>query len=76
MEKRTPHYPLSRVKALIEADEVRSTLTALAGAAALGLDFDGMLDVIRELRPADFYKSMTTPLTIESGRMSTDRRRA
>jgi len=60
MEKRTPHYPLSRVKALIEADEVRSTLTALAGAAALSLDFDGMLDVIRELRPADFYKSMTT----------------
>jgi len=60
MEKRTPHYSLSWVKALIEADKVRSTVSALSGAAALGLDFDAMLDVVRGLRPADFYKSMTT----------------
>jgi len=26
----------------------------------LGFDFDGMLNVVRGLRPADFYKSMTT----------------
>ena len=60
MEKRTPHYPLSRVKALMDVDKVRSTLTALSGAAALGFDFDGMLDVVRALVQSDFYKSMTT----------------
>jgi len=60
MEKRTPHQSLSGVKAMVEAGKVRSTLSALAGAAALGLDFDGMLAVILSLCPADFYKSMTT----------------
>jgi motility quorum-sensing regulator/GCU-specific mRNA interferase toxin len=37
MEKRTPHRSLSVVKALVEAGKVRSTFSALAGAAALGL---------------------------------------
>lgn len=60
MEKRNPHYPLSDVQALIQAGQVRSTISALAGAAALGLDFDGMLGVIKALTLADFYKSMTT----------------
>jgi len=35
-------------------------LSALAGAAALGLGFDEMLSVIMALCPRDFYKSMTT----------------
>jgi len=39
---------------------VRTTLTALAGGAALGFDFDGIVDVVKALAPADFYKSMTT----------------
>jgi motility quorum-sensing regulator/GCU-specific mRNA interferase toxin len=60
MEKSTPHQSLSVVKALVEASKVRSTFSALAGAAALGLDFDAMLAVLLALRPADFYKSMTT----------------
>jgi motility quorum-sensing regulator/GCU-specific mRNA interferase toxin len=60
MEKRTPHQSLSVVKAMVEAGKVRSTFSALAGAAVLGLDFDGMLAVILALRPSDFYKSMTT----------------
>jgi motility quorum-sensing regulator/GCU-specific mRNA interferase toxin len=58
MEKSTPHQSLSVVKALVEASKVRSTFSALAGAAALGLD--AMLAVLLALRPADFYKSMTT----------------
>ncbi len=60
MEKNTPHYKLSVVKALIEAGKVRSTLSALAGGAALGFDFDGIIAVIKALTPADFYKSITT----------------
>ncbi|MEB2317112.1 MAG: type II toxin-antitoxin system MqsR family toxin [Pseudomonadota bacterium] len=60
MEKGTPHCKLAIVKALIEAGQVRATFSALAGSAALGLDFDGMLDVIMTLKPQDFHKSMTT----------------
>jgi motility quorum-sensing regulator/GCU-specific mRNA interferase toxin len=43
MEKSTPHCRLSIVKSLIEAGRVRSTASALAGGAALGLDFDGIV---------------------------------
>ena len=60
MEKRTPHYPLSDVNTLLQVGKVRSTVSALAGAAALGFDFDGMFEIIKTLTPADFYKSMTT----------------
>ena len=60
MEKRTPHYQLSHVKMLIEEGKIRSTFSALAGAAALGFDFAGMVSVIAALTARDFYKSMTT----------------
>jgi motility quorum-sensing regulator / GCU-specific mRNA interferase toxin len=60
MEKRTPHCPLSIVKELVQAGKVRSTFSALAGGAALGFDFDGMVIVILALTAPDFYKSMTT----------------
>ncbi|MGB7549020.1 MAG: type II toxin-antitoxin system MqsR family toxin [Terracidiphilus sp.] len=60
MEKRTPHCKLSRVKALIEAGKVRTTHTARVGADALGFNFSEMLAVVLALKPADFYKSMTT----------------
>ena len=57
MEKGTPHDKLSVVRAMIEAGKVRSTMSALAGGAAMGFDFEG---VVMALVPADFYKSMTT----------------
>jgi motility quorum-sensing regulator/GCU-specific mRNA interferase toxin len=60
MEKQTPHYKLSVIKALIADDKVRTTKSAREGAAALGFDFDNMLKVILGLTAADFYKSMTT----------------
>ncbi len=60
MEKRTPHCKLSAVKALAETGKIRSTATALSGAAALGLDFQGMVAVVMTLNQKDFYKSMTT----------------
>ncbi len=60
MEKSTPHCRLPVVKAMIEAGKVRSTISALAGGAALGFDFAGIVEVVLALTPADFYKSMTT----------------
>jgi motility quorum-sensing regulator/GCU-specific mRNA interferase toxin len=60
MEKSTPHCKLSTVRALIEAGKVRSTKSALTGAAALGFDFEAIVAIVMALTPADFYKSMTT----------------
>ncbi len=60
MEKATPHYNLPAVKTLIEAGKVRSTQSALVGAAAMGFNFDGIIAVIMALTLKDFYKSMTT----------------
>jgi motility quorum-sensing regulator / GCU-specific mRNA interferase toxin len=60
MEKSTPHCKLPIVKALITAGKVRTTFSALAGGAMLGLDLEGILEVIMALTPSDFHKSMTT----------------
>jgi len=60
MEKHTPHCKLQGVKALVSAGQVRATWSALSGAAALGLDFDGIVATVLALTPADFHKSMTT----------------
>jgi motility quorum-sensing regulator/GCU-specific mRNA interferase toxin len=60
VEKRSPHCQLSVVKALIGRGKVRATFSALAGGAALGFDFDGIVAVVLALTSEDFYKSMTT----------------
>lgn len=60
MEKRTPHCRLAVVKALVAAGKVRTTVTALAGGAALGFGFEEIVGVVAALTPRDFYKSMTT----------------
>jgi motility quorum-sensing regulator / GCU-specific mRNA interferase toxin len=60
MEKRTPHCQLVMVKRLVQEGKVRSTFSALAGAAALGIDFNGIVATVLALTPTDFYKSMTT----------------
>ena len=62
MEKHTPSCQLIVVKLLVAQDKVRATMSALQGAAVMGLTFDDMLDVVRALTDADFYKSMTTHL--------------
>jgi motility quorum-sensing regulator/GCU-specific mRNA interferase toxin len=63
MEKRTPHCKLSRVLKLISEERYRMTGVALAGGAALDLDADGIVDVIRALpQNGTFYKSMTSNL--------------
>ena len=60
MEKSTPHCKLTVVKGLIASGRVQTTQSSRIGAVALGLDFEGMLDVIARLEAKDFYKSMTT----------------
>jgi len=60
VEKATPHCKLSVVHALINAGKVRATGSALAGGAALGFDFDGIVGVVIALTTRDFHKSMTT----------------
>jgi motility quorum-sensing regulator/GCU-specific mRNA interferase toxin len=60
MEKFTSHCDLSTVKAMVQAEKVRMTTTASIGAEALGLDFDGVIDIVMELTINDFYKSMTS----------------
>lgn len=60
MEKRTPHCNLSTVKTLVDEGRVRTTQSARQGAAVMGIDFDGMCGILKELTTTDFYKSMTT----------------
>ena len=60
MEKHSPHCQLSLIKVLIGEGKVRSTFSALAGGAALGFDFEGIVAVVLALTPKEFYKSMTT----------------
>ena len=60
MEKKTPHCKLQVLKALVASGQVKSTFSALAGGAALGLDLDGMLAIVMALDSADSTKSMTT----------------
>lgn len=60
MEKNAPHCKLSKVKALVKSGKVRATMSALSGAAALGIRFDEMLTIIASLTSKDFYKSMTS----------------
>ena len=60
MEKRKPHYPLSEVKACLQAGNFRAATLAVKGASALGFDINGMQAVIAGLTMQDFYKSMTT----------------
>ena len=54
MEKRKPHCPLPVVHRLLEQGQVRATMTALSGAAAMDLGFDDMLDIMRALTIGDF----------------------
>jgi motility quorum-sensing regulator/GCU-specific mRNA interferase toxin len=60
VEKSTPHCKLHVVRALVQANKVRFTMSAVAGGAALGFDVPGMVEVVMALTRRDFFKSMTT----------------
>ena len=60
MEKRKAHYPLTTVKRLTAERRVSFTVTAVAGAAAMGFSTDEILSVVSSLTNRNFYKSMTS----------------
>jgi motility quorum-sensing regulator/GCU-specific mRNA interferase toxin len=61
MEKRTPHYSLTDIKAVVAAPTSHPfTVTALRGGLELGLSEPEMRLVVLALSRRDFYKSMTT----------------
>ena len=60
MEKRRAHYPLTTVKRLTAERRVSFTVTAVAGAAAMGFATDDVLSVVSSLTSRDLYKSMTS----------------
>ena len=60
MEKRTPHYSLADIQAVVAAPTSRPfTLTALRGGLELGLSEPEMRLVVLALSRCSFYKSMT-----------------
>jgi hypothetical protein len=61
MEKGKPHCSLPAIKAMIAVGKVRSTLSALAGGAALGFDFAGMVEVVMSLSAKDFLQEHDDP---------------
>jgi len=61
VDKRTPHYDLSRIQAEVaRLGAAAFTKTALDGGRQMGLTTAEMLTVIASLSRRDFYKSMTT----------------
>ncbi|OGR06356.1 MAG: hypothetical protein A2511_10145 [Deltaproteobacteria bacterium RIFOXYD12_FULL_50_9] len=61
MEKRKPHYDLAMVRSLaLDASRDPFTATAKQGGAEMGLSPKEMRKVVADLKPGNFYKSMTT----------------
>ena len=62
MEKRTPHYTLSRIKELVRRGAYRVTRTALLCAARdFGyVETSQLAECVLALESRSFYKSMTT----------------
>jgi motility quorum-sensing regulator/GCU-specific mRNA interferase toxin len=61
VEKRAPHYDLTRVQAdVARLGAAAFTKTAMDGGRAMGLTSAEMLTVIASLTRRNFYKSMTT----------------
>lgn len=61
MEKRTAHYDLAVIVALVRVRRAQAfTKTALDGGRRMGLTLSEMVDVVCRLSAGDLYKSMTT----------------
>src|SRR5690348_14085197 len=60
-DKRTPTYDLVGFKkAFSSVDKLAATTVAVMGAAALGLDRQGIVDAIQTMERRHFYKSTTS----------------
>jgi len=61
MEKRTAHYNLDAIKAVVAKDGIRTfTRTARRGVALMGLSAAQAMEVVMGLTRSMLYKSMTT----------------
>jgi motility quorum-sensing regulator/GCU-specific mRNA interferase toxin len=61
--RRQPHYQLRAIKAAFsEPARINRTMTAANGAEDIGLDEQGVVDVIAALTPRDFDKSMPSDI--------------
>ncbi|MBI3585253.1 MAG: type II toxin-antitoxin system MqsR family toxin [Nitrospinae bacterium] len=61
MEKRTSHYNLDELKALIKNENTRTiTRTCIKTAHELGFSETEIVDIVFSLTNNSFYKSMTT----------------
>ena len=61
MEKHTAHCKLETIKALVQANNVRTTSSAANTASAVGVNsLAEMCAVIMGMTRSNFYKSMTT----------------
>lgn len=60
MEKRKPHYLLKAIQAQMTVPQgMNLTLSALVGIRAAGMSQTDACEVVQQLSPQDFYKSMT-----------------
>jgi hypothetical protein len=57
MEKAKPRWGLSVVRTLAREGHWAASLSALAGAAGLGMDSAELLKTVMALAPADFHRS-------------------
>lgn len=60
MEKNIPHYPLHQVKQFAIEGQIRYTVSALNSANLFGLGPEDITEIVKQLKPKQFYKSMTT----------------
>jgi motility quorum-sensing regulator / GCU-specific mRNA interferase toxin len=61
VEKRKPHYDLSKIQSAVRLRGADAfTATAVIGVQAMGLDIAEAIDVVCYMTRRDFYKSMTT----------------
>jgi motility quorum-sensing regulator/GCU-specific mRNA interferase toxin len=61
MEKRTPHYSLAEIQAIVaERGALAFTRTAIDNGRAMGLIVQEMIEVVCSITITNFYKSMTT----------------
>lgn len=61
MEKRTPHYPLTKIQAQMKTvQDMNLTVSARSGIRDVGMAQADALTVVQALTSNDFCKSMTT----------------
>lgn len=64
MEKRKPHYPLSKIQEAVTSGGADVfTRTAIVNSQEMGLTIEQAIEVVCSMAHKDFYKSMTTEVS-------------